>query len=149
MPSQAAIALDIDGTITTGDANALRHLMMHTQRIGVAPLYVNTARDQRYCDRPDVTSTALVAPERSFCRPVGGDAVEWKIRNMHRMVEEEGVEKPECAVLIDDRMENIAAVRSHGFTGVLVDPTTGVTDKTVHAVLGRIEHCLDDTPPRH
>jgi len=148
MPSRAAIALDIDGTITTGDPSALGRLVEHAQRAGVAPLYVNTARNQRYCNRPDATSTVWVAPERSFCRPSGGDPVEWKIRNMHRMVKDAGVEDPACAVLIDDRTENIAGVVSHGFSGVLVDPTTGVTHDTVRAVLGRLEHCEGGDRPR-
>ncbi len=140
MKGKAAIALDIDGTMTTADPEALQMLSDRAKDNQLSDLYINTARDERYCRDPSRITTQWVSKENSLCRPMYGDPVEWKIKNMKRMIEREGV-TPECAVLIDDLSENIAGVKSHGYIGIKVNATKGITKDTVREVFHHLETC--------
>ncbi|RPF82148.1 MAG: hypothetical protein CBC65_000990 [Rhodothermaceae bacterium TMED105] len=140
MKGKAAIALDIDGTMTTADPEALKMLADHARDNQLSNLYINTARDELYCRNPTRDTTQWVSKENSFCRPTYGDTVDWKVKNMDRMIEREGV-APECAVLIDDLPENITGVESNGYIGVKVDARTGITKDTVREVFQRLEKC--------
>lgn len=144
MKGKAAIALDIDGTITTADPDALHLLRDHAIANDISDLYINTARDETYCRNPrldpNLDPTAWVKRENTFCRPTFGDPVNWKIQNMNRMVDREGVDA-KCAVLVDDRPENISGVRSHNYIGIKVDPFTGITKDTVREIFKSLQHC--------
>jgi hypothetical protein len=140
MRGNAVIALDIDGTMTTADPDALQMLYDHAKNDQLSDLYINTARDEAYCMNPTHDTTQWVSKKNSFCRPTYGNVVDWKVKNMDRMIEREGVAR-ECAVLIDDRSENITGVESQGYIGIKVDPRTGITKDTVREVFHRIEKC--------
>tara|TARA_B100000073_G_scaffold77001_1_gene58160 strand:+ start:176 stop:616 length:441 start_codon:yes stop_codon:yes gene_type:complete len=140
MRKKAAIALDIDGTMTTADPEALKLLRDHAAANNLPELYINTARDEAYCTNPSLHTTKWVKQENSFCRPTYGNVVEWKIQNMNRMVNREGVYN-ECAVLVDDRPENINGVKAHNYIGIKVDPLTGITKDTVRDIFKSLKNC--------
>lgn len=136
----AALALDIDQTLTTADPVAVSNLSVFAEAERV-PMYVNTARVQAYCDQPDDTTLTVVKEATNhFCRPPGGDPVYHKVANMKRIAQRAGVD-PRCAVLVDDRPENVFAVEKAGFQGVLVDGTFGITDDVVEEVKTRLSGC--------
>ena len=136
-----AIGLDIDKTLTTGNPSAIHRLRRFSEDNSV-PLYVNTARSAIYCDQllhteHDVT-THIVKKENHYCRPLYGDAVEFKRRNMQSMCEREGLNKNRC-ILVDDKAENIDGVVGCGYVGFKVDPKTGITDKVVDDIIRYVD----------
>ena len=48
-----------------------------------------------------------------------------------------------CALLVDDRPENVEAVNRAGYVGVLVDEQTGITRPVVMQVLARLRACAE------
>ena len=46
-----------------------------------------------------------------------------------------------CALLVDDRPENVRAVERVGYTGILVDEQTGITPRIVHEIMSRLKLC--------
>lgn len=144
--SSAAIALDIDGTITTAEDGALERLKTYVDQHNVdrhkVSLYINTARPEGYCQDP-METVAWVEKKNSFCRPTYGDPVDWKMKNMDRMVDREGVH-PRCAVLVDDRQDNIEGVRSCGYHGIKVNAENGITNHTVDEIVRLLKPCFLD-----
>lgn len=138
---RAVVVLDIDGTITTADQKALQRLKaLSEHKSWLSDLYINTAREETYCRHPSTETTEWVSKQNSFCRPKTGDPVEWKVRNMDIISRLEGV-PPRCAVLVDDRPENIQGVLSHGYEGVQVDARYGITNETVDEILEKLQVC--------
>ena len=137
MKGKAAIALDIDGTMTTADPEALQMLADHARDNQLSDLYINTARDEPIVNVPLVIQHSGIKGKlvlQTDVRGYGGLEGE----NMDRMIEREGV-APECAVLIDDLPENITGVESNGYIGIKVDLKTGITKDTVREVFQRLK----------
>lgn len=145
------LVLDIDGTMLPLDKKtseqlpseinygALKQMDNLTRHI---PRYINTARSQRYCEDPDPLTLYFVRPENHRCL-VGDDVVESKVRNMIEIAKAENVEesKRACTLLIDDRPENIKAIKREGFSGILVDASEGITEETVREVQRTFARC--------
>lgn len=133
----SSVALDVDDTLTTADPSVLFDLK---RVLGDVPTYINTARDVRYCASPSPLTTFFSDPERHLCRPFRGDPVSHKVKNMRRMQEETGVPSS-CCILVDDRPENVFAVRKEGYSGILVDGRKGITRDTLEEIRSSILRC--------
>ena len=155
MPCHSLLALDIDGTITTADQRVVAELVRGARAAG-ANVVINTARPQLYCAEPELTSH-LVARENHFCGsnawcPTGtlagavvwsilGDVPKSKVENMEVATSNCSVRRRACALLVDDRPENVRAVERVGFTGILVDERTGITSGIADDIMGRLKAC--------
>lgn len=133
---RAALALDIDGTLTTGAPRAVGRLTDYAEANGI-PVHINTARPAAYCADPDPWTLDIAARDRHHCL-VHPDPVASKVANMRAI---QGDAAPECALLVDDRPENVAGVRAHGFGGIGVDASTGITEATVDRAIAHFERC--------
>ena len=140
MQKRASLALDVDGTLTTASPSVLTELKGILEEEGV-PVYINTARDERYCVDPSPLTTSFCGKESHFCRPLGGDPVTHKVSNMERMKSKTGVEDASCCILVDDREENVNAVQERGFTGILVEEREGITASTVEEIRHALSKC--------
>ena len=204
-PCYSALALDIDGTITTADARVVYGLVQEARQAG-SHVAINTARPQlhcsmsglgragrlvqpavcmaaavmtelgppgpaafqscetlvttravlalRYCDEPEWgLTTHLVAREHHYCGAAWtrnlAAAVAWgilgnipksKVANMDRIAEKCNVPRA-CALLVDDRPENIEAAERAGYVGVLVDEQTGITPRIARDIMDRLKKC--------
>ena len=218
-PCYSALALDIDGTITTADARVVYGLVQEARQAG-SHVAINTARPQlhcgmvrlvvravaelatyttrrvcmalpgqraraawpcslseqpstgslskagandllrhrlgpsRYCDEPEWgLTTHLVAREHHYCGAAWtrnlAAAIAWgilgnvpksKVANMDRIAEKCNVPRA-CALLVDDRPENIVAAERAGYVGVLVDEQTGITPRIARDIMDRLKKC--------
>lgn len=130
-----ALALDIDGTINTGDFTEIERLTQRARQMGITT-YINTARSQLYCDDPSQITTRLTgdsSDNRHFCL-VHSDPPTSKVINMQKIAQQAGC-PPHQALLIDDRPENIDAVRKAGFRAMYVDASTGIQKQTADDAL--------------
>lgn len=141
----AALGLDIDGTLNTGDPTAIRQLLRHARSSGV-DVHINTARPPIYCADPDQDTTAVAPRAKHHCL-VHRDPPTSKVLNMRRIQQLSGVENPRCNILVDDRPENIEAVRRHGFSGVLVDERTGIDATAAEATMRILDECAATKGP--
>lgn len=159
VPCHSLLALDIDGTITTADQQVVAELVRDARDAG-SHVVINTARPQLYCDDPEPELTShLVARENHFCgsnrfcptRTLAG-AVVWgilgdipksKVENMDLAASSCGVTRRSCALLVDDRPENVHAAERAGFTGVLVDERTGITSRIAYDIMSRLKECAE------
>ena len=108
----------------------------------------------RYCDAPEWgLTTHLVAREHHYCGAAWtrslAAAVAWgilgnipksKVANMDRIAEKCNVPRA-CALLVDDRPENIEAAERAGYVGVLVDEQTGITARIARDIMDRLKRC--------
>lgn len=140
----AALGLDIDGTLNTGDPTAIRRLLRHARSSGV-DVHINTARPPIYCADPDRDTTAVAPRAKHHCL-VHRDPPTSKVLNMRRIQKLSGVQNPKCNILVDDRPENIEAVRRHGFSGVLVDERTGIDTAATEATMRILDECASARP---
>ena len=148
MGRPSALALDIDGTITTAEPAVVQRLVAAAKECG-AHVAINTARPQRYCDAPFAQTLAIAAVEDHYCyggpfwslRNVFLDVPASKLDNMRAIQKKGGVLRPACCVLVDDRPENVAAVRQAGFGAVLVEAKRGITPGDATAILGALRQC--------
>lgn len=143
----SALALDIDGTITTADQRLVLDLVQSARGLG-AHVAINTARQQAYCEQPDTLTTRLTAREHHYCAHAWfmynafiADIPKVKVANMEAIAQAAGVQRPECALLIDDRPENVAAVNRAGYTGILVNQRSGITRNIAQGILERLRAC--------
>ena len=67
---------------------------------------------------------------------------------MDTIAAEGGVQRRACALLVDDRVENVYAARAAGYTGILVNSRTGITPPVARDILQRLEKCAQSGPPR-
>ena len=134
----SSVALDVDDTLTTADPSVLFDLKRVLEDV---PTYINTARDARYCASPSPLTTFFSDPERHLCRPYRGDPVSNKVKNMRIMQEETRTEDPSCCILVDDRPENVFAVRREGYSGILVDGRKGITRDTLEEIRSSLLRC--------
>ena len=134
----AALGLDIDGTLTSADAAAVDRLLAHARATG-ADVHINTARPAPYCRQP--TRTASIAPRDKHHCLVHPDPPTSKVQNMRRMQQMSGVRASRCNVLIDDRPENVDAVRRAGFSAVLVDARTGIDARAAGSAMRLVDEC--------
>ena len=146
-PAPSALALDIDGTITTADQRVVFGLVAAARALG-AEVAINTARAQAYCDAPDELTTRLTARENHYCASAWvlwniliEDIPARKVTNMDRIVAGAHVQRRSCALLVDDRLENVAAANRAGYTGILVDGRTGITPRTAQRILEQLRVC--------
>lgn len=140
MPPHAAIAYDIDGTLTTANRNAVRALNAYAVAYGV-PTFVNTARSSAYCDRPSERDSLFAVPAANhLCRPRGAPVVATKVANLDKIARRTGAPKA-CVILIDDRPENTRAARAAGYAAFDVDEGCGVRMSTMRRVANRISEC--------
>ena len=159
-PCHSLLALDIDGTITTADQHVVAELVRAARAAG-AHVVINTARPQLYCNEPEPELTShLVARADHYCGsnpwcPTGtlAGAVVWsiladvpksKLENMDAAASRCSVRRRDCALLVDDRPENIRAVERAGYTGILVDERTGITSRIAHDILSRVKACAEN-----
>lgn len=135
------LALDVDGTITTANPNELQRLLALASQYST-PCYINTARPKAYCEDPASLTTKIAPRENHLCQQPGSDSVpSSKVSNMLHAQSTSHVDDAKCCVLVDDRPENIRAVRAHGFTGIQVDPMTGIQKDTVDEVSKVMSAC--------
>ena len=136
---RAALALDVDGTIDTADPAELLRLKNAAARLHV-PLYLHTARSEPYCEDPDLLTTMYVPQSRHHClvHPYPPTS---KVVNMHTIQKNAAVYHPECVILIDDRPENVDAVREQGFKAIWVDASLGIRRETVDRAIKAMERC--------
>ena len=111
-------------------------------------------RPSRYCDEPEWgLTTHLVAREHHYCGAAWtrnlAAAIAWgilgnvpksKVANMDRIAEKCNVPRS-CALLVDDRPENIVAAERAGYVGVLVDEQTGITPRIARDIMDRLKKC--------
>lgn len=144
-----ALVLDIDGTIDTADPLQLKRIVDFTETHGVNR-YINTARSQGYCRDPDHLTTSIVGPKshRKHHCLVDPDPPVSKVLNMEKIRRREQVDDPRCVVLIDDRPENIKAVRDAGYSAIKVNARTGIRSDTVNSAHRIMRRCLVDQKTR-
>lgn len=135
----AAIAYDIDGTLTTADKHQVSRLSNLAKSMNVKE-YINTARPRGYCTDPDPITTKLAPKSKHHCM-VGHDPPTSKVINMEKIYKHSGIQNKRCAILIDDRPENIKAVENHGYTGILVNDKTGIRKKHVDKIHRIMHEC--------
>lgn len=135
----SAIVLDIDGTIATNGVVADNPSQIKTLR-KFGHVFVNTARPCRYCTRPKQLTLDYVLKEDHYCFVDGSHTVpESKVENMKkiwnrmRKLYNRDID-PHRIILIDDRYDVVQAVKKHGFEGVHVNETEGITADTVRRV---------------
>ena len=126
-PPSAVLVLDIDGTITTAYESDLLALRHEARRNGV-PIYINTARDASYCDgsKSSMGESRAFAPAENHHCLVHAYPPASKVANMHKIQLATGTPRARI-MLVDDRPENIRAVRMAGYAGHLVCPEQGIT----------------------
>eukprot|EP00966_Prymnesium_polylepis_P031345 729155-Prymnesium_polylepis.2 len=146
-PAPSALALDIDGTITPADPQVVLGLVQAARKLG-AEIAINTARSQGYCDSPDELTTRLTAREHHYCASsyilynvLIEDIPQRKVANMEAIAQVAHLQRRHCALLVDDRPENVEAVNRAGFTGILVHARWGITPSVAQQVLQRLHVC--------
>lgn len=137
MPT-GALALDIDGTITTADSAEIARLVREACRFDF-PVFINTARSDAYCQAPDSCTLALAERTRHHCL-VHPDPPTSKVINMRKIQHSAGVSDPRNVILIDDRPENVEKVRAAGFRAIEVDASQGIRRDTVDDALRMMRH---------
>tara|TARA_B110000046_G_scaffold158354_1_gene170281 strand:- start:58 stop:606 length:549 start_codon:yes stop_codon:yes gene_type:complete len=145
----AALVLDIDGTIDTADPLQLQRIVEYTDKHNVNR-YINTARSQGYCRNPDDLTTTIAGPKshaRHHCL-VHPDPPVSKVMNMEKIRRREQIDDPRCVVLVDDRAENIKAVRAAGYSAIKVRSRTGIRRGTVNSAQRLVRRCLADQKTR-
>ena len=146
----SALALDIDGTITTADQRVVNDLVAAARASG-AHVAINTARPPRYCDEPSQTlHSAAKADHHCY------DGASWRLRNffvdvpaskVHNMgaiMRNGGVARRECCVLVDDRPENVVAAAEAGYGAVAVEARAGITPRHAREILATLRRCAVD-----
>ena len=143
---QAAIALDIDGTLLpdgcTLNENVMTRLDEINHKCGGNSMFINTARAQSYCKCPDDFTLQLAHKDDHFCwnsnleRSFKNMPVS-KVNNMDSILtrineRKEYDIKKECVVIIDDIDINIESIKENGYHGLHVDPEYGITDSTIN-----------------
>ncbi len=119
----AAVVFDIDGTLNTADPSAVDDITSYAKSKG-ASMHINTARSMGYCAKPSPSTTKIVSGEDHHCLVHPNPPVS-KVLNMKKIQEKTQIPF-ECVFLIDDRPENIEAVKLAGFSGILVDEKYGI-----------------------
>ena len=137
-----AVALDVDGTLTPSDPNVLLKMRDEVERLG-GSFYINTARPSEYCHSPNPLTLAFSRKEDHHCMERKGSlgVSATKVENMSHIHTSSGVEKKECVILVDDLPSNVGAVTSNGYSGVRVEPMTGITEETLEQVLEKGRRC--------
>lgn len=128
-----ALALDIDGTINTGDSEQILRLQREARRFGF-PVFINTARSEAYCEAPDPDTLTLADQSRHHCL-VHPDPPTSKVINMRKIQYSAGVSNPRNVILVDDRPENVQEVRAAGFRAIEVEAARGIRADTVDDAL--------------
>ena len=134
------IVLDVDGTITTAECSVRKELRDYASEHGV-PMYINTARASSWCAHPDEDMTSMVPDRTKHHCMVGTHPVASKVHNMNLIAPT----PTRCAVLVDDRPENVAGVEAAGYRGILVDAAHGITQTTLRQIREVVEEC--QSPP--
>ena len=138
--AKGALALDIDGTLTTGDADEIRRLVEAGKKYGFQT-HINTARSLAYCANPDRKTSLYLAPKKLHHCLTDPNPPTAKVKNMHTIQNMSNVADPKCVVLIDDRPENVAAVRRQGFSAIKVSEATGIREQTVNRAIDIMGQC--------
>ena len=148
-PCPSVLALDIDGTITPADQRVVLNLVQAARNLG-AHIAINTARPQMYCDSPDALTTRLTAREHHYCgsawvlwNALVADVPKSKVANMDAIAAVSDVQRRACALLVDDRIDNISAANRAGYAGILVHERTGITQPVVKEILKRLRACAE------
>ena len=131
-----SLALDADGTLTTGDEVAIRHLLEDMKRRKV-PVYLNTARlgPRRVTEQVEMLRW-IPEHTRHLCRTPTQDVRQAKVLNLHYIRAREGTQH---VILVDDLADNVHAALEAGFSGV--HAASGIDWTTVahvHALLRRL-----------
>lgn len=136
----SALALDIDGTLDTADAREVTRLRAAAKKYG-ADVQINTARPLAYCARPDRVSTDIVGAKTKHHCLIDPYPPTSKVKNMEKIQKSAKVRQKKCVVLIDDRPENVSAVRRAQFSAIKVDERTGIRKSTVDKAIDQMRQC--------
>lgn len=147
----SALALDIDGTITTANDRVVWNLVQSARALG-AHIAINTARPSLYCFEPDDETARLAAVEDHYCytgkswlfRNLVHNVPESKVQNMEKIQAKGKVARRECCFLVDDRRENVQAIDEAGYTGIHVDYRKGITRSHALDILARLTACAQE-----
>ena len=139
MEKCAALALDVDVTMTHSDENTLNTLIQEATNMGAA-VAINTARPPRWCDRgADQTTLQFgIDIDKHHCLNHPNPPIS-KVLNMRTIEENDHVQDSTCVILMDDRPENIHAVWEHGFSAIYTP--TGIDQTHVDTALEKISAC--------
>ena len=102
--SCAALAFDVDVTITHADQGIVQSLIAEAKEHG-ADISVNTARSQRWCQNLESTGETLahgIDPEKHHCLLPNMYVPDSKVRNMDLIAADAGVADTSCVALLDD-----------------------------------------------
>ena len=135
-PNPSALALDIDGTITTASP-AVVHELVRAARVLGSKVAVNTARPASYCRDPYLTKFLNIPLEDHYCYdgnvPWTFRNLDWwwspaaKVRALESIRENAGVVDKRCVILVDDRGRKHRCCSRAGF-GVLQVSDEGRVD---------------------
>ena len=149
-PNPSALALDIDGTITTASP-AVVHELVRAARVLGSKVAVNTARPASYCRDPYLTKFLNIPLEDHYCYDgnvpwtfrnlIGGGVPAAKVRALESIRENAGVVDKRCVILVDDRGENIAAAHRAGFGVLQVSDERGVSMADAKSLVVRLQEC--------
>ena len=93
------------------------------------------AREHHYCGANGTRNLAAW-----IAWGIQGNAPKSKVANMDRIAARCNVPRA-CALLVDDRPENIVAAERAGYVGVLVDEQTGITPRIAKNIMDRLKEC--------
>ena len=149
-PNPSALALDIDGTITTASP-AVVHELVRAARVLGSKVAVNTARPASYCRDPYLTKFLNIPLEDHYCYDgnvpwtfrnlIGGGVPAAKVRALESIRENAGVQDKRCVILVDDRGENIAAAHRAGFGVLQVSDERGISMADAKSLVVRLQEC--------
>ena len=149
-PNPSALALDIDGTITTASP-AVVHELVRAARVLGSKVAVNTARPASYCRDPYLTKFLDIPLQDHYCYDgnvpwtfrnlIGGGVPAAKVRALESIRENAGVVDKRCVILVDDRGENIAAAHRAGFGVLQVSGERGVSMADAKSLVVRLQEC--------
>ncbi len=93
------------------------------------------AREHHYCGANGTRNLATW-----IAWGIQGNAPKSKVANMDRIAARCNVPRA-CALLVDDRPENIVAAERAGYVGVLVDEQTGIMPRIAKNIMDRLKEC--------
>jgi len=143
--SCAALALDVDVTITHADQQIVQSLIKDARKFG-ADIFVNTARSQRWCANLEMTGETLahgIEPEKHHCLLPNMHVPSSKLENMRRIAHNAGVDDASCAALLDDMDYNVAAVEHGGFIGIYTPE--GIAKEHAERAMTMVKRCCKES----
>lgn len=149
-PNPSALALDVDGTITTASPAVVHELVRAAKVLG-SKVAINTARPASYCRDPYLTKFLDIPLEDHYCYDgnvpwtlrnlVGGGVPAAKVRALKTIQAGSDVADRRCVILVDDRGDNVAAAHRAGFDVLQVSKERGVSRADAKELVVRLQEC--------